>query len=145
MGILDSVLGSLFGSNASPGMSNVLSDILGGGQAGAGQGYGQGGNQGGTQGGGNVQGTSGGLGSLISMFEGAGLGHIVQSWIGTGANSPVSPGDLQNVFGNQVPGMAQKAGMEQGDFLNQLSQHLPNAVNGMTPDGRAPGNASVDV
>ena len=116
MGILDTVLGSLFGSNsASPGMSSVLGDILGGGQAGAGQGYGQGGYQGGTQGAGNVQGTSGGLGSLISMFEGAGLGHVIQSWIGNGANSSGSPGDLQNVFGDQVPGMAQKAGMEQGD------------------------------
>ena len=142
MGILDSIIGSLLGgSNASPGMSSVLSDILGGGnQAGTEQGY----NQGGVQPG-NVQGTGGGLGNLISMFEGAGLGHIVQSWIGNGANSPVSPGDLQNVFGDQVPGMAQKAGMDQGDFLNQLSQHLPNAVDGMTPDGRAPSNASVDV
>jgi len=141
MGILDSILGSLLGgSNASPGMSNVLSDILGGGnqptmnQAGVGN-----------QSGGNVQGTAGGLGNLISMFEGAGLGNVVQSWIGTGPNSPVSTTDLQNVFGNLIPGMAQKAGMDQGDFLNQLSQHLPNAVNGMTPDGQVPSNASVDV
>lgn len=143
MGILDTILGNLFGgSNASPGMSSVLSDILGGGnQTGSQQSAGQGG----YPSGGNVQGTAGGLGNLISMFEGAGLGHIVQSWIGNGPNSAVSPGDLQNVFGNQVPGMAQQAGMEQGDFLNQLSQHLPNAVNGMTPDGQVPSNASVDV
>ena len=142
MGIIDTIIGGLLGSNASPGMSSVLSNILGGGnQAGSGQGN----NQSGYQGGGNVQGTSGGLGSLISMFEGAGLGHIVQSWIGNGPNSPVSPTDLQNVFGDRVPGMAQQAGMDQGDFLNQLSQHLPNAVNGMTPDGQAPSNASVNV
>ncbi len=144
MGILDTIIGSLLGgSNASPGMSNVLTDILGGGNQAGGQGYTPSGSQAG--GGGNVQGTAGGLGGLISMFEGAGLGQVVQSWIGNGANSSVSPSDLQNVFGDRVPGMAQQAGMNQGDFLNQLSQHLPNAVNGMTPDGQVSTNSSVDV
>lgn len=36
-------------------------------------------------------GVGGGLGGLVSSFEQAGLGRIVQSWIGTGANQPVSP------------------------------------------------------
>ena len=141
MGILDTIIGSIFGgTNASPGMSSVLSDILGGNQPTMNQaGMGQTGTQGA-----NV-GSAGGLGSLISMFEGAGLGNVVQSWIGNGPNSPVSTNDLQNVFGDQIPGMAQKAGMNQGDFLSQLSQHLPNAVNGMTPDGQVPSNSSVDV
>jgi uncharacterized protein YidB (DUF937 family) len=41
--------------------------------------------------------------------------------------------------------MAGQAGMEPGDFLSQLSQHLPNAVNGMTPDGRLPDEGTVSV
>ena len=28
--------------------------------------------------------------------------------------------------------------MQPHDFLSQLSQHLPNAINGMTPNGRLP-------
>ena len=89
---------------------------------------------------------AGGLGGLVSQFENAGLGHIAQSWIGNGANQQVSPQQLSNVFGqDQVQGMAQQAGMEPGDFLSQLSQHLPNAVHSMTPNGRLPGNEAVDV
>ena len=34
--------------------------------------------------------------------------------------------------------MANQAGMQPGDFLSQLSQHLPAAVDGMTPNGRMP-------
>ena len=87
----------------------------------------------------------GGLGGLVSQFENAGLGHLAQSWIGNGPNQPVSPQQLQNVFGDQVPQMASQAGMNQGDFLSQLSQHLPNVVSQMTPNGQAPNNGSVDV
>ena len=129
MGLLDTVLGSLMGSaggNASP-MGGVLSGLLGG----AGQ-----------QGGG----MAGGLGGLISQFEGAGLGHIAQSWVGNGANQSVSPQQLQSVFGEQqVQGMASQAGMAPTDFLSQLSQHLPNAVHGMTPDGKLPDEGAVSV
>ena len=130
MGILDSVIGSLLGggNNAqSSGMGGVLSSLLGGGQAGTNQGM------------------AGGLGGLVSQFEQAGLGNVVQSWIGNGPNQPVSSNDLQNVLGDKVGPMAQQAGMNQGDFLNQLSQHLPNAVNNMTPNGNMDDQGSVNV
>ncbi len=93
---------------------------------------------------GNIGG--GGLGGLLSQFQNAGLGNIAQSWIGNGANHPVSPDQLQNVFGQQqVQTMANQAGMQPGDFLSQLSQHLPNAVNGMTPNGQLPDEGTVSV
>ena len=136
MGILDSVLGSLLGGSggtSSP-MGNVLGSLLGGGQADST------GNQGMAAGG------SGGLGGLMSQFQQAGLGHLVQSWVGNGANQPVSPQQLQNVFGqDQVQTMAGQAGMQPGDFLSQLSQHLPSAVNGMTPNGTLPDEGSMSV
>ncbi len=129
MGLLDSVLGGLMGGaggGASP-MGGVLSGLLGGG---------------GQQGGG----TAGGLGGLVSQFEQAGLGHVAQSWVGNGPNQPVSPQQLQGVFGEQqVQGMASQAGMQPNDFLSQLSQHLPNAVNGMTPNGRLPDEGTVSA
>jgi uncharacterized protein YidB (DUF937 family) len=128
MGILDSVIGSLLGGQqggaASP-MGGILSSILGGQQGGASQAGGMGG-----------AGMAGGLGGLLSQFQQAGLGNIAQSWIGSGQNLPVSPQQLQNVFGQeQVQNMASQAGMPQGDFLSQLAQHLPAAVDGMTPNG----------
>ncbi len=136
MGILDSVLGSLMGGGnqqASGGMGNVLGSLLGGGMGGQQQQPAQGGMGGGMMG--------GGLGGLLSQFESAGLGHIAQSWVGNGENQAVSPTQLQSVFGQgQVQQMASQAGMEPNDFLSQLSQHLPNAVNQMTPNGQMPGN-----
>ena len=130
-------------------MGGVLMSLLGGGQAGGmgqgGQGFGaqqgMGGGMGGMGGG-----MAGGLGGLVSSFEQAGLGHIAQSWIGNGPNQSVSPQQLQSVFGqDQVQNMASQAGMQPTDFLSQLSQHLPTAVHGMTPDGQIPDQGSVSV
>lgn len=130
MGILESVIGGLMGGggNVSP-LQGVLSGLLSGGQGAAG---------------GAAMG--GGLGGLMSSFEQAGLGHVVQSWIGNGQNQPVSSDQLQSVFGqDRVQSMASQAGMGSGDFLSQLSQHLPNVVNGMTPNGRLPDEGTVSV
>ena len=92
------------------------------------------------------QGMAGGIGGLVSAFQQAGLGHIAESWVGNGANQPVSPGQLQNVFGqDQVQNMASQAGMQPNDFLSQLSQHLPNAVHGMTPNGQLPDEGTASV
>ena len=138
MGLLDSVIGGLMGgsgNNASP-IQGVLSSLLGGGQQGQQQG----------QGTAPAGGMAGGLGGLVSSFENAGLGNIVQSWIGNGANQPVSPQQLHGVLGDsQVQSMASQAGMPANDFLSQLSQHLPNAVNGMIPNGQLPNEGSVSV
>ncbi len=136
MGLLDSVIGGLMGGGAggaSSPMGGVLSGLLGGGgQAGA---MGMGG-----------QGMGGGLGGLVSKFEQAGLGHVAQSWVGNGPNQAVSPGQLQSVLGeSQVQSMASQAGMQPQDFLAQLSQHLPNAVHGMTPNGQLPDEGTMSV
>ena len=135
MGILESVLGNLLGGSAgaSSPMGGVLASILGG--------------QGGLGGSASSNpGMAGGLGGILSQFQQAGLGHVAQSWVGNGPNQPVSPQQLHNIFGeDQVQDMAGQAGMEPGDFLSQLSQHLPNAVNGMTPNGRLPDEGSMSV
>ena len=138
MGILESIVGNLLGGNGGQGgnqgaggsgLGGIVSSVLGGGQGGM-CGMGGGGMGGGAMG--------GGLGGLMSQFQQAGLGHIAQSWIGNGANQPVSPDQLQSVFGQgQTQAMADQAGMDHGDFLQQLSQHLPQAVDGMTPNGQA--------
>lgn len=132
MGLFDSVLGSVMGGagGASP-MGGVLSSLLGGGQQGMGQQ-------------GMAGGAGGGLGGLIAQFEQAGLGQLAQSWVGNGPNQAVSPQQLQSVLGEgQVQSMASQAGLPPQDFLTQLSQHLPNMVHGMTPDGQLPQTEQV--
>lgn len=145
MGLLDQVIGGLMGGGGGGGspIQGVLMNMLGGGQQQqgmAGQQQGMGG-----QGIGGMLG-GGGLGGLLSSFQQAGLGHVAQSWVGNGPNQPVSPEQLHSVLGqDQVQSMASQAGMQPQDFLSQLSQHLPNAVNGMTPNGRLPDEGTVSV
>ena len=126
MGMLDSVLGSLLGGaggNASP-LQSILGSLLGGGQQQRSQPVGQ---------------QGGGLGDLINMFQQAGLGNVVNSWVGRGANQPVNPHQLQDVFGRErVDQWSQQTGIPQNDLLNQLSQYLPHAVDRMTPEGQLP-------
>jgi uncharacterized protein YidB (DUF937 family) len=87
-----------------------------------------------------------GLSGLLGSFAAAGLGQIAQSWVQSGPNRPVSPTQLQSVFGQQrVDQMAQQAGMPQQDFLSQLSEHLPSAVDRLTPEGRLPDEGTVSV
>jgi uncharacterized protein YidB (DUF937 family) len=133
MGLLDQILGNVLqsqetGTGSSPsGIGGVLMNMLGGG-------------------GNRTAATAGGLGGLLSSFEQAGLGHIAQSWVGNGPNQPVSPQQLQTVFGeDQVHGMARQAGMVPHDFLSQLSQHLPRVVDGVTPNGQLPDEGTLSV
>lgn len=149
MGILDSVIGNLLGGGqgqagapaaggaqgAEGGLAGLASSFLGG-QGQAAGGGGLAGLASSFLGGGGQAAGGGGLGGLVSQFEQAGLGDVARSWIGNGANQSVSPDQLQSVFGaDQTQAMADQAGMEHGDFLQQLSQHLPAAVDGATPNG----------
>ena len=86
---------------------------------------------------------AGGVQGLIGMLQQHGLGGAVQSWVGTGANQPVS-GDqlgqaLQNGgMGSVVQEAASKLGVDPSVVLNGLSRVLPHAVDHLTPDGQVP-------
>lgn len=81
----------------------------------------------------------GGLPGLISQFEQQGLGGVVQSWIGTGPNQPITADQLHQVLGSAtVQQMAAKFGINPQDLLQKLSQVLPQAVDRMTPGGVVP-------
>ena len=86
---------------------------------------------------------AGGLQGLVSMLQQHGLGSAVQSWVGTGANQPVSSSQLGEALqggglGALVQEAAGKLGMDPNDLLGKLSQVLPMAVNHLTPDGQVP-------
>ncbi len=81
----------------------------------------------------------GGLGGLVQQLQQGGLGDVVQSWIGTGANLPVSAEQLQGALGGDLLGrLAGQIGMEPGALAGQLSQLLPQVVDKLTPNGALP-------
>ena len=81
----------------------------------------------------------GGLGGLLDKLHGAGHGEIVKSWVGPGQNQPIEPGQLRSALGQKtISDVAQQAGISEQDLLTQLSQHLPQFVDKLTPNGRVP-------
>jgi uncharacterized protein YidB (DUF937 family) len=82
---------------------------------------------------------SGGLGDLLKQFQQSGHGETANSWVGTGPNKQIAPGDLANALGaDQLNALSQQTGMSRDELLAGLSRHLPDAINHITPDGRVP-------
>jgi len=95
---------------------------------------------------------SGGVGGLVSALEQGGLGGVVNSWVGNGANQSVSGEQLGQALrgtaaGQHVEEMAQKLGVDPSQVLAQLAQHLPGVVNHLTPNGEVPasGGSGFDL
>ena len=81
----------------------------------------------------------GGLAGLVQGFQQKGLGSIVDSWVSTGQNLPISPDQIAHGLGNdKLASLAQSLGISQGDVSSQLSQILPNVVDKLTPGGALP-------
>ena len=85
-----------------------------------------------------------GLSGLVQQFENAGLGHVVQSWVGTGENHAISAEQIQQVLGSGfVQQFAQQHGIDVGAASSTIAQLLPQLVNHVTPDGQVPAHADV--
>ena len=142
------------------GLGSALGGILGGAQSSAGQ-QSPGGQSGGGQPGGGLGGILGGLAnsplggilaggaagtavsagldSLLNQFRGAGHAEQVNSWVGTGANQPISADQINNTLGHgKIADLAQQAGLSPEQMSQLLAQALPSLVDKLTPGGRLP-------
>jgi|WetSurMetagenome_2_1015567.scaffolds.fasta_scaffold75892_1 uncharacterized protein YidB (DUF937 family) len=118
MSIFDSLAGgvlkSVGGDASHPGLAGEVLNMVGGGQG-------------------------GGLAKLVTAFEGNGLGNVVQSWVSTGANLPVSADQIAQVLGSgPIAQLAAKFGLAPEDVASRLSKMLPQIVDGLTPHGSLP-------
>jgi uncharacterized protein YidB (DUF937 family) len=80
----------------------------------------------------------GGVQGIISQLEQQGLGATVRSWVGSGANQPITADQIHQAFGaDTVKQLAAKVGMSPEDLAAKLSQILPQAIDKLTPGGVA--------
>jgi uncharacterized protein YidB (DUF937 family) len=80
----------------------------------------------------------GGVQGIISQLEQQGLGGTVRSWVGSGANQPITADQIHQAFGSDtVKQLAAKVGMSPEDLAAKLSQILPQAIDKLTPGGVA--------
>jgi len=79
---------------------------------------------------------NGGIGGFVQKLQGGGLGDIVTSWVGTGANRSVSPAQLEQALGGTaVTQAAATAGVDPSQAMGGLAAMLPQLIDTLTPDG----------
>lgn len=87
----------------------------------------------------------GGLGGLIEAFQKNGLSEIVNSWVGTGKNLPISPQQIQQGLGGDVlKQLAAQAGLSSDAAGNQLASLLPGLIDKLTPEGKLPDSNLIE-
>jgi uncharacterized protein YidB (DUF937 family) len=81
----------------------------------------------------------GGLGGLLERFQASGLGPQVASWIGNGANQPVSAEQVRSALGDgPLRTLAEHVGLSEDETAAHLSGLLPQLVDHLTPNGQTP-------
>ena len=86
----------------------------------------------------------GGLSGLVGAFQQKGLGDIVSSWIGTGANLPITAEQVQMGLGQEsIQAFAGKLGISPESAGSQLAELLPGIVDKLTPGGQVPASGDL--
>ena len=141
---LDDILGGLTGGKGgSGGLDDMLGGLLGGGRGGGG-------------GGGSAMGAlmpvlagllaSGGLSKILGGLKANGLTAEADSWVGTGANQPVSGRDVEQAVGReQIQQIAQQLGVSESQAAYAVAQALPEVVDKVSPDGKLPPEQDLDA
>ncbi len=126
MGLLDQLAGQVIGSLGAQKQDSVSQgDLLGGVMS--------------------MVNKAGGLQAILQQLQASGLGDQVASWIGTGANNPVSGNQLVDALGaDQIAQVAQQAGVEPEHAATGLAQLLPQIIDKLTPDGQVPQDAMLE-
>jgi uncharacterized protein YidB (DUF937 family) len=79
----------------------------------------------------------GGLGGLVEKLGSGGLADAVASWVGTGANQPVTGDALKSAVGTAaIAQIAERLGVPKEQATSLLAQYLPIVIDKLTPRGR---------
>jgi uncharacterized protein YidB (DUF937 family) len=108
MGMFDGILGGVFGAGATTLLNSFIEN-------------------------------QGGLQNIVSQFEKNGFGDTMKSWISQGQNLPITADQIQQALGSdKVKELAAKLGLPVDKLAELLAQHLPQAIDKVTPDGKLP-------
>ncbi len=84
----------------------------------------------------------GGVEGIVAKFQQGGLGDVVQSWVSTGANMPVSGSQVQQVLGDSTIGnVASSLGVDPSQASSSIASMLPQLINHLTPNGAVDANS----
>ena len=84
------------------------------------------------------------LPALVSGFQSAGLGHLVDTWIGKGANHAVTGEQVKSVVDPAaISEVATKLGVSEQEAATKVSGFLPELINKLTPNGSMPDSQTL--
>ncbi len=107
MGMLDGLLGGLMGGN----ITAMIKDFID---------------------------QQGGVATLAPQFEKNGLGEVFHSWVDSGPNAPITADQVMQAIGPAtIHEIAAMIGIPPATITQMLAEHLPTAVDEMTPNGTA--------
>ena len=91
-----------------------------------------------------IQNHPGGISGMVQAFHTNGLGGVINSWISTGQNQPVSSAQIEQVLGcAPVQALAQKLGIDPNQASSILSQMLPTVIDKLSPNGTVPDQSNL--
>lgn len=92
---------------------------------------------------------TGGLMGFLDKFKAAGLGPIIQSWLGGGpAAQPISNSQIETVLGSSGGLLSQltaKLGIDRENASSSLGYLLPAVVGKLTPGGSIPSSLPPEI
>ena len=87
---------------------------------------------------------NGGFGGFINRFHTAGLGNLVDSWVTTDDNTPISNEQLESALGEDtLNAVAEQSGVDKATATSALGFMTPHVVDALTPDGEVPDEAGL--
>lgn len=82
---------------------------------------------------------AGGLSGILGKLQQGGLGDAAASWVGTGANQPVSADALGSALGPDLMDMiTRQMGGNRQQAEGTVADLLPGLIDQLTPQGRVP-------
>jgi uncharacterized protein YidB (DUF937 family) len=82
---------------------------------------------------------NGGLAGFINRFREVGLGDLADSWVSSGANTPVSYEQLESALGEDtLRGISEQVGTDYETTVKASEYVIPHLVDDLTPDGEIP-------
>ena len=88
---------------------------------------------------------NGGLNKVLAGFQQSGQGEKAASWVGAGANEPVSAGEVENAIGSdEIDRIAGQLGVSREEAAEGIATVLPNLVDQVSPEGELPADPDLD-
>lgn len=86
----------------------------------------------------------GAMGNLTNAFQNAGLGNVLQSWLGTGENLPISGDQVKQVLGSgTLANLAKSAGVGESEASGAIASLLPQVMDKLSPSGNLPAQGDL--